>query len=66
MKTVIQSIYAVSVLIVAVSIAIFLNHYQREKQTNFRCVNNTLYEQFGTGDIWTKRGFMCESFGDQK
>ena len=50
----------------AVSIAIFLNHYQREKQTNFRCVNNTLYEQFGTGDIWTKRGFMCESFGDQK
>ena len=66
MKLIIQASYAVSALTVSISVAIFLNNYQREKQSNFRCVDNVVYEQYGTGDVWTKRGFMCESFGDKK
>lgn len=66
MKTIMQSVYAISTLIVAVSIAIFLIRFQREKQSNFRCVDNVIYEQYGIGDVWAKRGFMCESFGDKK
>lgn len=66
MKTVIQLVYAVSALTVAVSIAVFLNSYPKEKQANFRCVDNIIYEQYGAGDVWAKRGFTCESFGNRK